>query len=126
MPNASLTSFLANYRSAVNCKKIRFCIPKTVLNFELLKVLIADGYIWSFKLKANQFEISTISLHTSIKFNKIVWYSTQKRPIVLSFSDLIIFTKLGGYFILTTKFGIMNDSAAWKLKIGGILLFGIF
>jgi ribosomal protein S8 len=37
-----------------------------------------------------------------------------------------VLTKTGGYFVLSTPFGIMNDSDAWYNWIGGTLLFGIF
>ncbi len=126
MPNTSFTSFLASYWSAVNCKKIRFCIPKTVLNYEVLKLLLADGYIWSFRLKESRYEVSMIKLQTSIKFNWIIRYSTQRRPIILTFSELVIFTKIGGYFVLSTTKGILNDADARKLHLGGVLLLGIF
>jgi len=126
MPNSNFNSFLANYWSAVGCRKVRFCIPKTVLNFAILKVLLTDGYLRSFKIVNNKYEITSISLHTTIKFNWIVKYTTQKWIVYLSFQELLILTKTGGYFVLTTKFGVMNDSDAWKLWVGGTLLLGIF
>ena len=69
MPNANFNSFLANYKSSIGCKKIRFCIPKTVLNYLVLKTLLTDGYIRSFKNKERKYEITTIDLSTSLKFN---------------------------------------------------------
>lgn len=126
MPNSNFNSFLANYWSAIGCRKIRFCIPKTVLNFTVLKVLLTDGYIRSFWIKNNKFEITSISLHISLKFNWIVRYTTQKRAVYLTFWELLILTKVGGYFVLSTKFGVLNDSEAWKLRTGGTLLLGIF
>jgi len=66
MPNANFNSFLANYRSSIACKKIRFCIPRTVLNFFILKTLLADGYIRSFSQKDNKYEVISIDLATTI------------------------------------------------------------
>jgi ribosomal protein S8 len=126
MPNANFNSFLANYRSSIACKKIHFCIPKTVLNYFVLKTLLADGYIRSFKPVKNKFWITCIELSTSVKFNRIVKYSTQKRTIFVSFKELLILTKVGGYFILSTSLGIMNDSDARFHRLGGTLLLGIF
>lgn len=126
MPNANFNSFLANYWSSIACKKIHFCIPKTVLNYFILKTLLSDGYIWSFKPIKNKFWITSIALHTSVKFNRIVKYSTSKWTIYINFKELLILTKVGGYFILSTSLGIMNDSDARFHKIGGTLLLGIF
>ncbi len=126
MPNANFNSFLANYRSSIACKKIRFCIPRTVLNFFILKTLLADGYIRSFSQKDNKYEVISIDLATTIWINRIICYSTQKRSVYLNFKQLLVLTKVGGYFVLSTPFGIMNDSDAWYNWIGGTLLFGIF
>lgn len=126
MPNANFSSFLANYWSSIACKKIRFCIPKTVLNFFILKTLLADGYIRSFSQKNNKYEVISIDLATTIWINRIISYSTQKWSVYLNFKQLLVLTKAGGYFVLSTPFGIMNDSDARYNWIGGILLFGIF
>lgn len=126
MPNANFNSFLANYKSSIGCKKIRFCIPKTVLNYLVLKTLLTDGYIRSFKNKERKYEITTIDLSTSLKFNWVVKYSTQKWYIFVSFKELLILTKAGGYFILSTSLGVMNDADARYNRIGGILLLAIF
>lgn len=126
MPNANFNSFLANYKSSIGCKKIRFCIPKTVLNYLVLKTLLTDGYIRSFKNKERKYEITTIDLSTSLKFNWIVKYSTQKWYIFVSFKELLILTKAGGYFILSTSLGVMNDADARYNRIGGVLLLAIF
>lgn len=126
MPNANFSSFLANYWSSIACKKIRFCIPKTVLNFFILKTLLADGYIRSFSQKNNKYEVISIDLATTIWINRIISYSTQKWSVYLNFKQLLVLTKAGGYFVLSTPFGIMNDSDAWYNWIGGVLLFGIF
>jgi len=126
MPNPNFTSFLANYRSAIICKKIRFCIPKTVLNFSILRVLLMDGYIRSFRIVGKKFEITCINLQASIKFNWLITYSSPKWIVFLTFNELITLTKTGGYFVLSTQFGVMNDSNARKLWVGGVLLFAIF
>lgn len=126
MPNANYNSFVANYKSAIVCKKVRFCIPKTVLNFQILKVLLEDGYIRFFTEKNWQYEITAIPLSTSILFNRVSNFSTKKWPFYLNFIKLINLTWTGGYYVLSTKLGIMSDSDAWFHRIGGTLLFGIF
>ena len=126
MPNSNFNIFVANYWSSIDCKKIYFCVPKTVFNYFILKTLLADGYIRSFKAVENKFWITSIDLSTTIKFNKIVKYSGQKRPIYINFRQLLDLTKTGGYFILSTSLGIMNDSDARFHKLGGTLLLGIF
>jgi len=126
MPNANFNSFLANYWSSIACKKIHFCIPKTVFNFFILKALLSDGYIRSFKSIKSKFQITSIDLNTTIKFNWVVKYSTQKRTVYVNFKQLLILTKTGGYFILSTSLGIMNDSDARFHRLGGTLLLGIF
>jgi len=126
MPLANFTSFLAIYRNAIATKKVRFCTPNTTFNYFLLRALRTDGYIWSFWLLNNKFEINSITLSNVIKFNWIIRYTSQNWKIYVSFKELLILTKAGGYFILSTKCGILNDSAARKLWIGGLLLLGIF
>ena len=126
MPNGNYNSFVANYWSSIVCKKIRFCIPKTVLNFLILKVLLEDGYIWFFREKRWQYEITSIDLNISLQFNWVSNFSTKKRPFYLNFIKLLNLTKTGGYYVLSTKLGILNDSDARFHKIGGTLLFGIF
>jgi len=126
MPNSNFNSFIANYWSSVSCKKIHFCIPKTIFNYFILKALLADGYIKSFKEIKNKFWITSVDLSTSIRFNRIVKYSSQKWPIYVDFYQLLILTKTGGYFILSTSLGVMNDSDARFHKLGGTLLLGIF
>jgi ribosomal protein S8 len=126
MPNSNFNSFLANYWSSIACKKIRFCIPKTVFNFFILKTLLADGYIWSFAQKKNKYEVISIDLATNIKINKIILYTSQKRSVYVNFKQLLVLTKSGGYYVLSTPLGIMNDSDARYNKVGGLLLFAIF
>lgn len=58
-------------------------------------------------------------------FNRILNFSNKKRPVYLTFLKLLNLTKTGGYFILSTKLGVLNDSDARFHKIGGILLFAI-
>jgi ribosomal protein S8 len=126
MPNSNFNSFLANYRSAIVCKKVRFCIPWTIFNFFILKTLLEDGYIWSYKLSTTTIDITAIDLAISIQFNRIMCYTTQKRTKYVSFWKLVELSKTGGYYILSTKRGIMNDSNAWTQRLGGTLLFAIF
>ena len=126
MPNSNFNSFLANYRSAVVCKKVRFCIPWTILNFFILKTLLEDGYIRSYRLTPKQINITSIDLGISIQFNWIICYSSQKWLTYVNFKKLVILSKTGGYYIVSTKLGIMNDSLAREHRVGGTLLFAIF
>lgn len=126
MPNIKFTSFLANYKNSIVCKKVRFCIPKTVLNFAIIKILLEDGYIKSFWILPNKYEIVAISLSTTIQLNWVTQFSTSKWHTYLTFDKLLELTKTGGYYIISTKLGVMNDSDAWFNKIGGKILFAIF
>jgi ribosomal protein S8 len=67
-----------------------------------------------------------MSLDTRSKYNRIVLYSTSKKIKIVNNKELIKLCGTGGYFLLSTPFGVMNDSDARKLKTGGILLLGIF
>jgi len=126
MPNHSFCSFIASYRNAVISKKIKFGVKLNTLNINCLKILLNDGYIWTFFCWNKKIHVIMPDLDISLYFNWIVVYSTSWKIIKLNFNDLIKLTHTGGYFIISTPQGVLNDSDAWKLKIGGILLMGIF
>jgi ribosomal protein S8 len=126
MPMSNFNVFIANYWTAIAWKKIRFCIPKTMMNFWILWVLRDDGYIWSFKNYNNLYIIDSTNIEFLISLHKIIAFSKASWLKFISFKQLIILTKRGGYFILSTRYGILNDSAARAKQIGGILLFAIF
>jgi ribosomal protein S8 len=114
MPGSNFNSFISNYRSSIVCKKVRFCIPKTVLNFFILKKLLEDCYIRSFKSRKFNYDVISIDLSTTLTFNRVVKYSTPRRPVFVSFKKLLELSKTGGYYLISTKMGIVNDSLARK------------
>jgi ribosomal protein S8 len=126
MPGSNFNSFISNYRSSIVCKKVRFCIPKTVLNFFILKKLLEDCYIRSFKSRKFNYDVISIDLSITLTFNWVVKYSTPRRPVFVSFKKLLELSKTGGYYLISTKMGIVNDSLARKNWMGGQLLLGIF
>lgn len=126
MPNFLFSSFVSNFWQAITCKKIEFGATYSSLIEWVLKILINDGFIKHFYLNKNVFIIEGMSLDTRSKYNRIILYSSSKKIKIVTNKELIKLCGTGGYFVLSTPFGIMNDSTARKLKTGGVLLFGIF
>jgi ribosomal protein S8 len=126
MPLTKFNSFVANYWSAVECKKVHFCTPAANLTLAILKVLLEDGYVRSFKFKKNYLiEVVSANLNVITKYNWVVCYSTTKWHFYITFWELVLITKVGGYYLISTTWGILNDSKAWLYWMGGVLLFAI-
>ena len=126
MPNPIFCSFVANFWHSVLCKKIEFGSSYSILVEKCLKILIEDGFIKNFFIKDHTLYVEGVSLELWLKYNRIVLYSTTRKIKIVNYADLISLVNKGGYFLVSTPLGIMNDSTAWRLKMGGVLLMGIF
>lgn len=126
MPNITFSAFVSSFKQAINCKKIEFGCSYSFLIEWSLKVLINDGFIKNFYRKDKKFYIEIMSLDSISKYNKIILYSTPKKIKKLTYCELVNLCWTGGYFLISTPYGIINDSEARKLKSGGVLLLGIF
>lgn len=126
MPNTTFNSFVSNYRQSITCKKIEFATHYSELIERCLKILIEDGYIKNFYYKNNWLYIEGISLQRWLAYNRIVLYSTTWKSYILTYKKLLMLVNTGGYFLISTQQGVMNDQEARWLKLGGVILFGIF
>ena len=126
MPNPTFCSFVSNFWHSVDCKKIKFGSIYSILVEKCLKILIEDGYIKDYVVHNYIVTVEGISLDIWLKYNSIILYSTSWKLLIVDNEKLIQLVSTGGYFILSTPFGVMNDSTAWKLKTSGVVLMGIF
>lgn len=126
MATRQFCNFLSCFRHATLTKWVRFSVWSNVKTYELIKLLIADGFLKSFLKKGNRFVVSTIPIWKALNLNSIILYSTVKWNYKIKYKNLIDLTRTGGYFILSTNKGLINDSDAWRLWAGGILVAGIF
>lgn len=126
MPNPIFNSFVSNFNHAILCWKIEFRTTYSTLVEKCLKILIEDGFIKNFFYKNYKLYIEPVSLDIWIKYNWVIIYSTTWWIKTIDYPKLLSLTNTGGYFLLSTPFGILNDSEAWRFKTGGTLLMGIF
>ena len=126
MPNPTFCSFVSNFRHSIDCKKIKFGSVYSTLVEKCLKILIEDGYIKDYVIENYNVVVEGVPLDIRLKYNSVILYSTSWKILVVNNEKLLKLVSTGGYFILSTPFGIMNDSTAWKLKTSGVVLMGIF
>lgn len=126
MPNPVFCSFVSNFWHSILCKKIEFGTTYSILVEKCLKILIEDGFIKNFFFKNHVLFIEGVSLEVWLKYNWIILYSTTWKIRVVTYAELLTLSNTGGYFLLTTPYGVLNDSDAWRFKTGGVLLMGIF
>ena len=127
MPNKNFSSLISCYRSSVMCKKTHFKVKNTKLNLACLEVLREDGFISAYHILNYKYvKVYSSSFDVISTYNRIVTYSTPKRVYYATTKRLVKLYAESGYYVLSTPFGVMNDSSARKLKTGGILLFAIF
>lgn len=126
MPNPTFCSFVSNFRHSIDCKKIKFGSVYSVLIEKCLKILIEDGYIKDYVIDNYNVVVEGVPLDIRLKYNSIILYSTSWKTVIVTNKELLKLVSTGGYFILSTPFGVMNDSTARKLKTSGVILMGIF
>lgn len=126
MPNTKFCFFISNFRNALTAKKLDFLAPYSVLNEAMSDVLVSDGFLLSFCKKNKHIFAWPLKPQLTNIVSEVCLYSTPSRLVNITYFDLCSLTLMGGYYVLSTPFGVMNDFDAWQQKLGGILLIGIF
>lgn len=103
--------------------------------FSVLNILRREGFIrgFSYKSLTNRTNKKINSLTIYLKYdskgkqviNNIFPISTQSRRIFLSTKSLWQPQSTAGLYILSTPRGLLTDSEARRLNVGGEILFGI-
>lgn len=119
-------SFLASYWTSINCNWATYWVWNTNIIWNCLKILLEDGYIESYYVSSRFITVKNLSPKVLTKINWLVLFSWPKWVLHIWNSWLQKITKTGGYYILSTESGLMNDANAWRLGKGGILLLAIF
>lgn len=121
--NKIISSIKNGKNAGLQTIKISGCFSKS--NLEFLKVLWKEGYINGFKYNKN--------LEIYLKYNKtgknaistIIQISKSGKRIYTSSKPLWKVKSGFGIFILSTPKGIMSDSTARSLNLGGEVICGI-
>lgn len=127
MPKYSYCSFISCYKYAVRCRRQNFFyVPYSKLNDLILFKLTQDGYLRLYVQENYLYWAIPLVDGPFYKWTTIKMYSTPKRHFYITLSKLLEISWTGGYFLLSTQLGILNDEEAKHHCIGGILLFGFF
>jgi|GEM_PF-801147 ribosomal protein S8 len=122
--------YLSNFVSSLSNSKYNKTVSiQSYINvYPILNILVQEGFIYNYKNQQNN-NILLYLKHFKNKpvINRINLISTLSKIKTITFLDLkkhIMYSK-GSLLILSTNFGILSGSEAYKKKIGGILLLKI-
>ncbi len=127
----SIGDFLTRIRNAQLAMMKVVIVPFSRMNYSILKILQNEGYIVSFaenkvRNKIFCFSIKLKYYNSLPVINDIVRVSKPGKRIYFSVKKIPKFYNGLGIIILSTSKGIMSDSHARKLNVGGEILCGIF
>ncbi len=106
-------------------------LPYSKLKFEIVNVLLKDGFIKSFSVKGKkvrkhiEVEIAYGEDGTA-RIEDVKRVSKNSRRIYLGFRDIKLVKQGKGMLILSTPKGVMNGRDARKQSLGGEALFSIW
>ena len=129
MVNDIISDFLTKMRNAINAKHHLVEVPSTKITKSIAEILKEEGFLNDFKiLKKN---ILVLSLKYSEKNRKPIISTIQRisKPGLRSYvNNKNIPNVLGnlGISIISTSKGLMTNSQAKTLKIGGEILCKIY
>ncbi|MEK7546825.1 MAG: 30S ribosomal protein S8 [Patescibacteria group bacterium] len=121
---------LAKIKNAVNAKKENFSTPFSNFDFEVAKILAANGYLKDVQKKTvgnrNFIEIKINYKNNSSSFNDFKIISRPSRHIYVRSGEVRKVKQGYGLGMFSTTQGILADRDARKKKVGGEYLFEIW
>lgn len=123
-----MINFASILNQAIKHNKNICTIPLTNINLEILKVLYANGFIYSYTLDYRKMKVlvalNIIGDSNSMRQIKII--SKPSKPIYYTIKQLKNrILKEGRFYILSTSSGILSSESALKLNSSGEVLFEI-
>jgi small subunit ribosomal protein S8 len=132
MVNDIISDFLTKMRNAINAKHHLVEVPSTKITISIAEILKKEGFLNDFKILKNlEKNILVLSLKYSEKDRQPIISTIQRisKPGLRSYvNSKNIPNVLGnlGISIISTSKGLMTNSQAKTLKIGGEILCKIY
>lgn len=132
MVNDTISDLLTRIRNAILANHQVVQIPKSKLIVQILKVLVAEQFIETFKeISLNKKPVLLISLKPSKRKDQLPITNLKRvsKPSVRVYKKAKDLPKvLGGFGValVSTSQGIMTDRQARQKKLGGEILFYIW
>lgn len=121
---------LAKIKNAYLAKKEKVLIPFSKFDFEILKILVQNGYLKSVDKKninrKNFLEIKLLYNNKQSAFSDFKIISKPSRHIYKSYKDLKPVKSGYGIGVISTSGGLMTEKEAIKNKVGGEYLFEVW
>ncbi len=125
-----ISDMLTRIRNACMAKNSNLVVLYSKLNMAILAVLKSEGYIQDFEevvLPSNQKEIRVVlkdfSMNTIREIRRI---SKSSRRVYTSVDELPLLYNGLGIYVLSTSKGVISDSKARELKVGGEIICSVF
>lgn len=123
-----MINFASILNQAIKHNKNICVVPLTNINLEILKVLYANGFIYSYTLDYKKLKVlialNIIGDTNSMKQIKII--SKPSKPTYYTVRQLKNrIVKEGRFYILSTSSGIISSESALKLNASGEVWFEI-
>ena len=122
-----IADLLTRIRNAYNARHESVEIPASKIKIEIVKILLAEGYIKEYSLATDEKQgVITVTLKYDAKRRKVI--SGLKRVskpglrVYAAWDEIPRVLKGLGIAIVSTSKGIMTDKRARKEKIGGEVL----
>lgn len=125
MVNDTISDMLTRIRNANNAKHHLVCIPETKMTLSIAKILKSEGFIDDFEVSPDQTQ--------KMIFLSLKYIGQKRKPVITELKRIskpgvriykkaktlpVILNHLG-IAIISTSQGVMTDSQARNLKIGG-------
>lgn len=123
----TLYSFLITLRNAMKYEKSYVVVPYSVMNFKILVILKAEGFIVNFFRPPTCPETIRVLIRPSLGdfFRELKFFSKTSTLSLRSYSQLLPLLSSTRFGLISTNKGIMNLKCAYKEKVGGRILFTI-
>jgi small subunit ribosomal protein S8 len=121
----TLSNLLSTIKNGYLVKKPKIIQPNSKQSINLLKIMIREGFIKSYKINSiNQIDIYLKYKNNNSVITEIKRLSKPGKRLYIKNKDLYI--KKKGFYIISTSNGILTELEAKKLNIGGELICKIF
>ena len=126
-----IADMLSRIKNAAGARLASTAVPYSKLKFEIVNVLLKDGFIKSFSVKGKKvrkhIEVEVAyNEDGSPRIDDIKRLSKPSRRIYLGFRDIRLVKQGKGMLIISTPKGVMNGREARKQSLGGEALFNIW
>ena len=131
MVNDPIGDMIARIKNAATRKRSKVSTPASKMRQRVLDVLQSEGYIRGYSVieepgQFPQFEIELNSYDGQPVIAEIARVSTPGRRVYSSIKDLKPIKNGLGISILSTPKGVMSDTAARDLNVGGEVLCRVY